>query len=410
MRIAVWHNLPSGGGKRALFDHVRGLLDRGHHIESWCPPTADQAFLPLSTVVPEHVVDLAWPPEPRGTDRFLVTSSTVRALRAMDEHCRESAREMESRGFDVLFANACTFFRTTPIARFTSLPSVLYLGEPYRPLYEASPKLLWEARPAGSTSVLDIASLRSAVYDLRSTRNGRVQVREERHNATAFRKILVNSYYSRESVKRAYGLDSDVCYLGIDSEHFVDYGYPREQFVISLGSFVRAKNAELSIEAIGAMTVPRPRLIWIANIVDEGYRKTMLDLATKLGVELDVRISVAQEDVLNLLNRASVMLYTPHLEPFGLAPIEANACGLPVVAIAEGGVRETIVDRENGLIVDSDPKALADALSRLLSDPPFARKLGEAAREAVRAKWSLASAAERLEEKLVRYSTRAGVT
>jgi len=41
MRIAVWHNLPSGGAKRALYDHVRGLVDRGHSIESWCLPTSD---------------------------------------------------------------------------------------------------------------------------------------------------------------------------------------------------------------------------------------------------------------------------------------------------------------------------------------------------------------------------------
>jgi len=35
MKIAVWHNLPSGGGKRALYHHVRGLVERGHRVESW---------------------------------------------------------------------------------------------------------------------------------------------------------------------------------------------------------------------------------------------------------------------------------------------------------------------------------------------------------------------------------------
>src|SRR5229473_3089346 len=58
MKIAIWHNLPSGGGKRALYDHVRGLVARGHEVEGWCPPTADRSYLPLSTIVPEHVVPL----------------------------------------------------------------------------------------------------------------------------------------------------------------------------------------------------------------------------------------------------------------------------------------------------------------------------------------------------------------
>ena len=56
MKIAVWHNLPSGGGKRALYNHVRGLRERGHTLESWCPPTADQNYLPLSELIAEHVV------------------------------------------------------------------------------------------------------------------------------------------------------------------------------------------------------------------------------------------------------------------------------------------------------------------------------------------------------------------
>ena len=56
MRIAVWNNLPSGGGKRALYHHVKGLVERGHHVESWCPPTADRTYLPLSELVEEHVV------------------------------------------------------------------------------------------------------------------------------------------------------------------------------------------------------------------------------------------------------------------------------------------------------------------------------------------------------------------
>ena len=43
------------------------------------------------------------------------------------------------------------------------------------------------------------------------------------------------------------------------------------------------------------------------------------------------------------IHSTAAMLYAPRLEPFGLAPLEANACGLPVIAVPEGGVRETVV-------------------------------------------------------------------
>src|SRR5438034_4095223 len=55
MRIAVWHNLPMGGGKRALYEHVCGLVQRGHYVEAWCPPTAPQTYLPLSPMIKEHI-------------------------------------------------------------------------------------------------------------------------------------------------------------------------------------------------------------------------------------------------------------------------------------------------------------------------------------------------------------------
>ena len=70
MRIAVWHNLPSGGGKRALYYHVRGLVERGHSVEAWCPSTSDRNYLPLSELITEHVVPIDIPQR----NKFVATS------------------------------------------------------------------------------------------------------------------------------------------------------------------------------------------------------------------------------------------------------------------------------------------------------------------------------------------------
>src|SRR5450631_3371007 len=99
MKIAVWHNLPSGGGKRALFDHIGGLVRRGHTVEAWCPPTADKSFLPLSELVPEHTVDMTWPVPKRLSDKLQITLETKRMLAAMDEHCRACAEQIAARDF-----------------------------------------------------------------------------------------------------------------------------------------------------------------------------------------------------------------------------------------------------------------------------------------------------------------------
>jgi glycosyltransferase involved in cell wall biosynthesis len=405
MKIAIWHNLPSGGGKRALYDHVVGLLARGHTLEAWCPPTADREYLPLSPLIPEHVVDLAWPTG-RFSDRFGITSLTARQLGAMDTHCRICAEEIGRGGFDILFANCCVFFRTTPIARFVSIPSVIYLGEPYRWLYEALPRLPWLAPPDRGASLIKASTLKAAIVDWKLISNLRLQAREEFENAAGFSGILVNSYFSRESVLRAYGLDADVCYLGINSDLFVDKNLDRTHSLVGLGSITPEKNVRLCIEAVGKVSAPRPTLIWVGNIADKGYVDEMKALAHSRDVVFEAKVGVSDSELIDILNHAIALLYAPRLEPFGLAPLEANACGVPVIAVAEGGVRETVVDQVNGLLVENNPVAMAEAIARLSSDPSLTRKLGAKARHAVKENWDLNAAIDRLEQKLVQYARK----
>ena len=145
MRIAVWHNLPSGGGKRALYDHVRGLVAHGHHVEAWCPDTADQSYLPLEDIITEHVLPLARPGRTKWDRRFIIPARVEPQLEAIEAHCKAAANQISAGDFDILVAHPCTFFRTSPIARHVAIPSVLYLQEPFRWLYEALPKLPWVA-------------------------------------------------------------------------------------------------------------------------------------------------------------------------------------------------------------------------------------------------------------------------
>lgn len=408
MKIAVWHNLPSGGGKRALYNHVRGLVDRGHTVESWCPPTADQTYLPLSTLIPERVVAMQWPVSETLTDYWQMTLHVERRLAALEAHCRRCAAEMEAGGFEIIFANACQFFRTTPIARLSSIPGALYLGEPYRWLYEALPRLCWLAPERLTSPWWSLRTARAAFADLRRIRNWRVQAREELRDASAFRRILVNSYFSRESVSRAYGLDSSVCYLGIDLGVFSPVTGEREKFVVGLGSITPEKNIGLCIQAVARLAQPRPRLVWIANFSQKDYLAEMVELAADLNVGFDVRLRITDEELKDTLGRAAVMVYGPRLEPFGLAPLEANACGVPVVAVAEGGVRETVIDGVTGILVDNDPAAMSAAIDSLRTDPGFARRLGKSARDVAEQKWNLDAATTRLETELARvvnYST-----
>ncbi len=406
MRIAVWHNLPSGGAKRALYDQVCGMVARGHEVEVWCPPTADRFYLPLSAIVPEHVVSLRLGPylassPSLGRKLHPLRWSAWARLREIDRHSRECARQITSKGFDVLFAACCMFFHTPPIARFVKIPSFIYLQEPNRRFYESLPELPWLAM---SWTVKDL--LRARFWwevSMRRARLSRIRVlgREERRNALAFDEILVNSFFSRESVLRAFGIDSRVCYLGVDTDKFVNQNKRREPFAVSVGALVPSKNAEFLIQAVGKVSASlRPKLILIANMVDSRYLGQIQTLAEQLQVVFELKHRIEDVELIDTLNKATMMLYAPRLEPFGYAPLEANACGLPVIAVAEGGVRETIQGGVNGIVVEHDPQSMAEAIERLLEDNVLHQRLSQQASEHVRARWSLRSSIDRLEQRL----------
>lgn len=402
MKLAVWHNLSTGGGKRALHSHVRGLAERGHELRAWTLSDRHD-YLPLQGLVPERIVSPGWRPhEPRspGGRAYGVYHNRVARLRAVREACRRCAAEIDQGGFDVAFVHGDEVYGMPFILRHLRTPSVLYLQEPFRSFYEASPVLPWigEVSAAGGVARGVVRAAGEAGRLLAD----RAQAREELRNARAAGTVLVNSFYSRESVLRAYGRDARVCYLGIDTRLFFPTGVPRERFVVGLGAMNASKGVDLAIAAMALLAEPRPPLVWVADRADTAYAAGMAALARDAGVRLDVRIRLADPELADLLNRAAVMVYASRLEPFGLAPLEAAACGTPVVAVAEGGVRETILDGINGITVQRSPEELAAGVQRLLDDPGLARTLGEAGARHARSEWSTERSIDRLEAELAR--------
>lgn len=411
MKIAIWHNLPSGGGKRALHDHVRGLVMRGHYVECWSPPTADLSYMPLSSYGPEHVVPFDWKPvEYRGHigRKFSSYWNTVAKIGAMEQHARQCVAEIERKGFDLILGNSCSHFATPFLARYASVPTVLYLQEPYRPFHEARcypdmPRLVWVAPPpwpSGRRSFLGWKDRTSAlIRGLIDVHAIRIQAREEALNAHAFDRVLCNSRFSREAILRIYHRQAWVCYLGVDTEAFRPTGAPKERYVIGLGSFGVTKGIDIAVRAIATIDPAlRPDLVWIGNDEDPRYLQVVTELAATLGVGFVPKKLVGQEELTDLLSRAAVMVYPTHLEPFGYAPLEANACGTTVVGIAEGGIRESIDHGNNGLLVEGgDLVALGQAISRYTSDLDLAREAGLRGRNHVLDHWHVGLAVDRLE-------------
>jgi glycosyltransferase involved in cell wall biosynthesis len=120
-------------------------------------------------------------------------------------------------------------------------------------------------------------------------------------------------------------------------------------------------------------------------------------LAARLGVAERVRFvgGVARDDVPALMCAADIVVTVPWYEPFGIVPLEAMACGRPVVGSAVGGLLDTVVPGVTGeLVAPRRPDLLAEALRDLLADPGRRESYGRAGRERAvrRYQWSRVAA------------------
>src|SRR4030042_2767073 len=213
MKIAVWHNLNSGGGKRALHYHIEGLTKRGHEVTSFCPDTVDQSYLPLSSIIQEKTFSLKEKNEKLQNSplrRIHSYGLILERLKLMLDHCRQCADIINRSDFDVLLANSSSDFYMSHIGRFVSIPKAIYIGEPFRPLYEAFPEFQWKAPEKEMRRFNSLNKVKNEMRYWRKIHALGILAREELAAAKSYDTILVNSLYSRESIMRAYHLDSKV--------------------------------------------------------------------------------------------------------------------------------------------------------------------------------------------------------
>lgn len=169
-------------------------------------------------------------------------------------------------------------------------------------------------------------------------------------------------------------------------------GSPRR--VLSLGRLVPRKGVDDTIRAIA-------RLGDTELLVAGGPSPSAVDtdpevarlrrVAREAGAERRVTFlgAVAPQDVPALIRSADVVAAVPWYEPFGIVPLEAMACGVPVVGSSVGGLLDTIVHERTGLLVPPRaPDALAAALDRLLGRPDERRAMGQAGAERVRRRFA----------------------
>ena len=417
MKIAVFHNLPSGGAKRALYNSVRYLKNAGHQIDVHIPSTANETYLPLKGLVdgfyvyPSLVVRRPVFPYLR----YILPRSLVYLKQTRERIADEIndlkgpqeriADEINAGPYDVVFSEQDQFTMTPFLLRRLKKPTVYYCQQPCRDEEAVLQELVRATFPIPPPPVA--APVPTAVPTYKEIWRAYVKSLEislakiDRENASHAKYVLANSYFSRETILRAYGLNCFVSYLGIDADLFRPLSLPKENFVLSVGECRHHKGHDFTIRSLSLIDEQRrPKMVIVANSTIPAWEAHLVRMAARLRVDLEVKKSIPDSELVCLYNRARLFVYAAILEPFGLTPLEAMACGTPVVAVKEGGVRESVLHDETGILTPRDESAFAEATADLLGNDEQRERMSCRGVEVVRSFWTVRHAGERLEAHL----------
>jgi glycosyltransferase involved in cell wall biosynthesis len=162
---------------------------------------------------------------------------------------------------------------------------------------------------------------------------------------------IANSATTQRRIQRYFHRDSEVIYPPVETQRFAP-GEVGEHYVM-LGELMAHKRIDVAIRAFNRLGLP---LLIIGNGPDARRLKRLAGPTVQFAGRL------SDQRVAELLAQAKALVVTA-TEEFGIAAVEAQAAGRPVIALAEGGVRETVIEGETGaLYLENSVDALVDAL------------------------------------------------
>ncbi len=166
--------------------------------------------------------------------------------------------------------------------------------------------------------------------------------------------FVTNSNYVKNRIYKYYKRPATVIHPFVDTEKFTP-GAGRDDFYLAAGRLTPYKKFDLVVKAFNELKLP-------LKIAGTGVAKSELMKIASDNVEfLDY---VSDEKLINLYRSAKALIF-PQIEDFGIIPLEAMACGCPVIAYGKGGALETVVNKKTGLFfgeqtVESIKRAVND--------------------------------------------------
>jgi glycosyltransferase involved in cell wall biosynthesis len=178
-------------------------------------------------------------------------------------------------------------------------------------------------------------------------------------------RIVTNSKNTQKRIKKYWNKDAEVIYPPVDTSRFrfKEYG----NFWLSVNRLYPEKRVELQIEAFRKL--PEEKLLIVGGYSSgdhaSGYASQLTD---NLPINVEILGTVPETRLLDLYAECKGHIVTAMDEDFGMTPIEAMASGKPVIAVNEGGFRETVTS-DTGFLVDANSESIIEAVKKIAEGP-----------------------------------------
>ncbi len=167
--------------------------------------------------------------------------------------------------------------------------------------------------------------------------------------------FIANSYFVKERIKRIYKRDAVVIYPPVDVKKFT-CKVEKEEFYLCASRLVPYKKTKLIVEAFNEMSEKKLVVIGKGDEYEE-IKKIAKENISVLGYQND-------DTLIDMMQRAKAFVYAA-VEDFGIVPIEAMACGTPVIALDDGGTHESVLDAINGIhFASQEMESIIEAVNR----------------------------------------------
>lgn len=350
MKIAIFHNVSPGGAKRVIFEEIKYLKKRSHHVDLYKYSQTDDNFLPLGKLVDNiYCYDFEVKHNQKGIFRLY---NDLKVLFGLNLLSKKIAKQIDRQNYDVVLVHPDNYTQAPYILRHLSTPSVYYCEELLRNVYEKE------------LQIDQNIPIHKYIYEklIRLVRKYTDKI-----NAKMANTIITNSSFIKNKVNIVYNRSSYVVYPGVDNKVFCDRIDKKENYILYVGDKDKVAGYQFAMK--------------ISDGIGEKYRLNVIS-------RNNGKLNYSDKEMADIYSKALFSLSTSYEEPFGLAVLESMSCGTPVLAVNEGGYRETIKNGENGYLLERNINSFVDHANLLINNYKLYKKMSAYCKMCASKLWS----------------------